>query len=85
VIFWEEKHLEYIARFPRHSPKEVNREINRAWDELEHQKKEPYIEKAKQDVRRYEEEKKKFELKKQQNQNEDESEERPRKKENPVL
>jgi len=79
LIFREEKLLEFIAKFPRLTPKEVNREINRAWNELEYNKKLPYIEKSKQEIQLYEEKKKKFSLKKQ-HQNEAESEERPSKR-----
>jgi len=65
-FFWEEKRLEFIAKFPRHTRKEVNREITRAWKELEPEKKQPYREKTQQDVLRYEEEMKNFLLLKQQ-------------------
>jgi len=67
-IYWEEKKLEFIARYPRHTPKERNQEITRSWTELGSEKQKPYIEKAKREESQYNAEIKRYLIKQQKEQ-----------------
>jgi len=53
MIFWEEKRLEFIARYPRLTPKEINVKISQTWEFLEPEKKKQYSELSKQEWTKY--------------------------------
>jgi len=49
-IYWEENRLQFIARFPRLTVKEINQKIVQTWKELEPEKQAPYKQKSKEET-----------------------------------